>query len=320
MARRTEEPALRVLLTGASGFLGRNVILHSPSDLDLTAVYWSSDDFPRFVAATRRPRLACVRCNLLDVDEVRQRLQSSGPFDAILHLAANPDARSSVDDPRADLEANVLTTINLLKEVDCRRFLYFSSGSVYDGLSGDVSPESRLDPRFPYAVSKACAEQYVKALANEHIIVRFFGAYGPYEREDKIHRRILRAFAFGRKRKFTLHGDGENLISSMYVRDAVAGMNAFLRAKSADITVDFASPEPVTLNELVRRAAAVFGQHDVQIEHVEAHAEYLVIRPTVTRVKEQFGFLPSISLEDGFREYASELSRIEGLELPARRA
>ena len=67
-----------------------------------------------------------------------------------------------------------------------------SSGAVYDGLRGAVSPATPVSPRLPYAISKLASEQYLRFFAehrgtvDSYVNVRFFGAYGPYEAARKI--------------------------------------------------------------------------------------------------------------------------------------
>ena len=55
---------MRVLLTGASGFIGRNLLAAAPLDWDLVAQYRSSADFPAFARSLGRARLTVVPCDL----------------------------------------------------------------------------------------------------------------------------------------------------------------------------------------------------------------------------------------------------------------
>ena len=142
--------------------------------------------------------------------------------------------------------------------------MFVSSGAVYDGLTGDVSPATPVSPRLPYAISKLASEQYIRFFAERrgtlasYINVRFFGAYGPYEAERKITTRWLRAMAAG-QREFVVRGDGQNLIDFMYVDDAVDGLLALLRRAASVATVDFASGAPVSVDDVVQAMARALG-------------------------------------------------------------
>ena len=124
--------------------------------------------------------------------------------------------------------------------------VYVSSGAVYDGLHGAVTPATPVSPQLPYAISKLASEQYLqffcerRGTVDSYVNVRFFGAYGPYEAARKITTKWLQALARG-EREFVVRGDGRNLIDFMYVDDAVDGFLALVKAQGARLTVDFAS-------------------------------------------------------------------------------
>jgi nucleoside-diphosphate-sugar epimerase len=173
-----------LLLTGASGFLGRNVILGAPDEWRILAVYSSDSQFPEFIRRIGRSNVTPVCCDLGNPDQVEAVFDEyGGNWDSCLYLAAKVDIPWSVREPRADLRANVLPLLNVLDVVRTRRFVYFSSGAVYDGMTGEVHPGCPPSPTLPYAISKLTAERYVECYANrkksidDYLLVRFFGAY-----------------------------------------------------------------------------------------------------------------------------------------------
>ena len=74
-------------------------------------------------------------------------------FDLCVYLAANGDPAVSSREPSFDLVSNTLTLLRLLERVSIGRMIYFSSGAVYDGLSGPVTPRTPVHPSLPYSVS-----------------------------------------------------------------------------------------------------------------------------------------------------------------------
>jgi UDP-glucose 4-epimerase len=295
---------MRVIVTGASGFIGRNVLLRAPRDWRITAVYHRTAGLEAFVAAHQLSHVTPIRCDLTNVADVTALAQAvGGPADAVLYLAANGDPAVSVDRPRWDLESTALGLLTFLDHGPVGHLVYVSSGAVYDGLIGPVSPSTAVAPSLPYAISKLASEHYVRFFAERrrtigsYINVRFFGAYGPYEPLRKITSRWMRAVMDG-QRQFTIRGDGENLIDFMYIDDAVDGLLTLTARAGESGTVDFASGEPISVNQVVETMGHTLGV-EIGLTYVGHSEEYIQFRTVDQAMSERFGVRPSISFADG---------------------
>src|SRR5215218_6552851 len=274
---------MRLVVTGASGFIGHNVLLRAPREWEIVAVYHSTPGLESFVKEHGLTNVRPMKCNLLDEADVQRLARTIGEKpDAMLYLAANGDPAASSQRVRWDLESNTLAFVTCLEQCPARHVVYVSSGAVYDGLRGEVSPQTAVSPRLPYAISKLASEQYLRFFAehrgsvDSYINVRFFGAYGPYEAPRKITTRWLEAMAAG-QRDFVVRGDGKNLIDFMYVDDAVDGFLALVKARGEKRTVDFASGSPISVDDVVRAMAANLGV-DVNVRHEGHVPEYIEFR------------------------------------------
>jgi len=307
---------MKLVLTGASGFIGRNVLLRAPRDWDVVAVYNRGTDLEAFVKVQALPHVRAVACDLTDETASRRLGDLAGRADAALYLAANGDPAVSAERPRWDLESNTIALVNFLEHCAPDHLVYISSGAVYDGLVGAVSPSSAVAPRLPYAISKLASEQYVRFFAERrravgsYLNVRFFGAYGPYEPARKITTRWLLALAAG-QREFVVRGDGRNLIDFMYVDDAVDGMLALVKARGVSATVDFASGAPVAVNEIVAAMSRVLGV-PVTIRHQGETEEYIQFRTTDQAMRERFGVAPTMTFDEGLKKLNAFFERARG--------
>jgi UDP-glucose 4-epimerase len=304
---------MRLIVTGASGFIGRNVLLRAPRDWEIVAVAHQTPGLEAFVARHQLTNVRVVRCDLTDAAAVRALAVEGGRADAGLYLAANGDPAVSAERPRWDLESNTVALVTFLEHCPVDHLVYLSSGAVYDGLIGAVSPATPASPRLPYAISKLASEHYVRFFSERrrtpasYINLRFFGAYGPYEPVRKITTRWLLALAAG-QREFTLRGNGENLIDFMYVDDAVDGMLRLVQAAGTSTTVDFASGAPVSVNAVVQAMARTLGV-DVAVRHQGVTEEYIQFHSIDRAMSDRFGFAPTISFDDGLRRLVEFFER-----------
>ena len=129
---------MKVLVTGASGMVGRNLV----SYLKESGV----DTIPTDLAGWE------VSGNLLDRDFVFGRLGSLD-FDAIIHMAAITEIKKTVEDPKLTFEVNCMGSLNMLELAHRKkvsRILCTSSANVYGApKSNPVTYETPFDPRVP---------------------------------------------------------------------------------------------------------------------------------------------------------------------------
>lgn len=303
---------MNVAVIGANGFIGRNLLLglaveHRIFALDL------GEGLSRFVSAAGLEGVEAASCDLTD-PQALSALAATWParLDAVIYLAGNGDPARSVTEPAFDLSHTTLGLVNFLQAFRADHFVYFSSGAVYDGIEGKVGPELPVSPVLPYAIGKLAAERYVHFFAghgeiSRFTILRFFGAYGPYEPPRKIYTKLVRAFALEKKRRFTIRGDGRNLIDAMYVADAVRALAAVLDSSGNSATLDFCVGKPFTLRGLVEAAARNFGIEPEIVCEGEV-PEYIAFRPDARAFNERFGFSPAVPLEEGLSRLAEFLA------------
>lgn len=211
----------KLLITGLSGFVGRN--LHGYLSGDSNAL-WDIVVVPRF--------------DLRDPGAIRSALVGETP-DAVIHLAGQPFVPESFRDPVGTLQTNLIGTqhlLSVLKELGFHgSFLYVSSGDVYGQVAEDQLPireDLPAIPRNPYSVSKFAAEalcrQWSFMVPWRIMIARAFNHIGPGQSETFIVpsvARQLHRIRLGQQEPVIQVGDIDITRDFLDVRDVV---NAYL--------------------------------------------------------------------------------------------
>ena len=225
---------MRILVTGAAGFIGfhlcRRLIAdgHEVAGLDgMTAYYDVALKDARLALLRPHNRFTFDRTMLEDADALGAAFQSVKP-EIVVHLAAQAGVRSSLEHPRAYVDANLVGAFNVLEQaraLQVRHLLFASTSSIY-GVS-EKRPFEELDradyPLTLYAASKKAGELISHAQSHLWDIpttaFRFFTVYGPWGRPDMSPWRFAEAIYAGDP--IDVYGHGEVWRDFTYIDDLV---------------------------------------------------------------------------------------------------
>ena len=304
---------MKVLLTGASGFIGRNFMELAPKDFEITGIYNSSKDIEDFVKKRNLKNVKLHKCDLTNVNEVENLFKKIGnDFDCCLYLAANINVPLSITKPAEDLKITVLGIVNFLHACKkIKRFVLLSTAGVYDGNKGHVTAEAKLNPKIPYCISKLAAEQYARFYSStgkidEYVILRFGGAYGKYSKGSKFMGKLVDDIYVKEKKTIEIYGDGTNIINIMYAKDAIKGLILALKSKKSNIICNFGQ-DNMTITESVQTVAKAFSKK-IEIKYTPKleTQKYITFTPVID-FNEIFGFRPEYSFEEGIKEFGEVL-------------
>ncbi|RZT44885.1 UDP-glucuronate 4-epimerase [Sphingomonas sp. BK036] len=239
---------MRVLVTGAAGFIGSHVCRHLLARGDTVLGIDNLNDY--YDVMLKHARLAeIIKDNggfsFKQIDFSDHVALDAGldaeEFDRIVHLGAQAGVRYSIKNPRAYLRANLAGHLNMIEMGRSRRIehlVYASSSSVYGG--NDTLPfrvEDRVDhPLSLYAATKKADELMSETYAHLYRLpqtgLRFFTVYGPWGRPDMAMWLFTRAILSGQP--IDVFGEGCMRRDFTYIDDIVAGVVACLDTPPAD--------------------------------------------------------------------------------------
>ena len=315
---------MKTIVVGASGCIGRSFLESraKTSSKKIYAVYNKDKMFNKFLWKKNiNKKVIPIKCDLTNPKEVEKVFKNKNKFDTCVFLASNINIAKSIENPAFDLKSNVIGLVNFLGKVRVKRLIFMSSTSVYDGLYGRVGPDSSLSPIVPYGISKLTAEYYVKFFAkkiksvSEYVILRLSGAYGPYSPSKKIYNRIIKDFYFDKKKEITLFGDGRNLIDLLSVEEVSRAINLVLKSKKAGYTIDLCSGNIMTLKELIKEGARIFGVKNLKIKHTSfpRTEKYMTYTVSPNGSRKTIKFSNKVSYEEGFKKLA-DFYKSEGIQ------
>ncbi|MFT3913790.1 MAG: NAD-dependent epimerase [Anaeromyxobacteraceae bacterium] len=308
----------RILVTGAAGFIGMHVAERLLDRGDtvvgvdaLTPYYDVRLKEARLARLTGRPGFAFERVDLADRAQA-ERLFAAARADAVVHLAAQPGVRASVENPHATIEANVGGFLNVLE--GCRRapvghLVYASSSSVYGGnVKVPFAVSDPVDgPVSLYAASKKANELMASTYSHLFAIpatgLRFFTVYGPWGRPDMAPLLFTRAILEGRPIKVFNHGEMRRDFT--YVDDIAEGVVRVLDRPPAPhgdrrhALYNIGNSEPVELMRFISTLEGAIGK--------KATLELLPMQPgdvpatfaDVSDLERDVGFRPATPIGEG---------------------
>ncbi|MGB7408426.1 MAG: GDP-mannose 4,6-dehydratase [Pontixanthobacter sp.] len=240
---------MRVLITGAAGFIGsalcRALLARGDEIVGIDSLndYYSVDlkkDRLRWIEEAADGRFAFRQTDFADMEALTATLDGE-QFDRIVHLGAQAGVRYSIENPHAYASANLMGHLNMLeiaRHREIEHLVYASSSSVYGG--NEIMPfsvEDRVDhPLSLYAATKKSDELMSETYAHLYRLpctgLRFFTVYGPWGRPDMMMWLFTKAILAGEA--INLYNSGDMFRDFTYIDDIVSGVVATLDNAPAD--------------------------------------------------------------------------------------
>ena len=317
---------MKVLVPGGAGFIGSAVVRlavaqgHEVVNLDALTY-----------AANLKNVASVSGSNLYSFEQadIRNRARLDEIFavhapDAVMHLAAESHVDRSIDGPADFVETNITGTFNLLEAARSYwarqgkpasfRFHHISTDEVFGslGAEGQFTEATPYDPRSPYSASKAASDHLVRAWHETYglpvVLTNCSNNYGPFHFPEKLVPVAILNALHGRP--IPVYGAGENIRDWLYVEDhadallnvvakGVVGRSYNIGGENEAKNIDLVNAICTLMDEM-HPAGAPHARLITYVTDRPGHDARYAIDPS--RIREELGWRPSVTLEQGLRK------------------
>ncbi len=304
---------MRVLISGAAGFLGSHLVDRFLVDRFLGEGYdvVGMDNFITGSPDNIAHLLGNSKFSFVEHD-VTTFICVAGQVDGVLHFASPASPIDYLELPIQTLKVGSLGTHKALGLAKAKqaRFLLASTSEVYgdpqvhpqpEGYWGHVNP---VGPRGVYDEAKRFAEAMTMAYHRTHgvdtRIARIFNTYGPRMRARDgrvVSNFIVQAL---KGEPLTIYGDGSQTRSFCFASDLVDGIFRLFERGDAD-PVNLGNPREFTVRELAELILKLTGSQSSLVERPLPTDDPKVRRPDISRAQSMLEWRPQVNLEEGLK-------------------
>ena len=313
--------SLQWLITGGCGFIGSTLIatlLKENPEVNIRVLdnysVGTKDDLYEAIAffdktGKLNPKgIEFVEGDIKDYNTCRQCCEG---VDVIVHLAANTGVAPSVENPRYDMETNVIGTFNMLeaaRQNKVKKFIFASSGATVGEVEPPIHEEKVQKPVSPYGTSKLAGEAYCSSYFQtfdiKTVSLRFGNVYGPLSKHKSsvVAKFLKQAFA---GESLEIYGDGGQTRDFIYIDDLIQAITLSVKSDVGGEVFQIATYKETTVNEITDKIKELFERETgekVRILHGQTRlGDVKRNYSDISKAKRMLGFSPEFDLDKGLK-------------------
>ncbi len=310
---------MKVLITGAAGFLGSHLTDRFLADghevIGMDNLITGARE--NIAHLEGNPKFQFI------LHDVSKYISIDGPLDGVLHFASPASPIDYLELPIQTLKVGSLGTHNALGVAKAKgaRFFLASTSEVYGDPQVHPQPESYwghvnpVGPRGVYDEAKRFAEAITMAYHRYHHIdtriIRIFNTYGPRMRARD--GRVVSNFVVQalKGEPLTVYGEGQQTRSFCYVSDEVDGIYRLFMSDLTDPT-NIGNPNEFTVRQLAELVLKMTGSKSKIEQRPLPTDDPKVRKPDITRARTLLGWEPKVSLEEGLKHTIAYFAGVLG--------
>jgi len=280
---------LKVLVTGATGFIGRHLIKSLIGEHQLFCLARKKGRSEHHIQWIRQDFSSPLDTSVLPTE-----------IDVIIHLAQSEHYREFPERSREIFKVNIESTLSLLeygRTIGIKKFVYASSGGIYGYSYEKFIETDMINPVNFYLTSKYCSELIIANYNKffQTVILRFFFVYGKGQKRMLVPRMISQ---INQGLPTVIYGRDGIKINPIYVDDTIKVFDPILREPITGV-FNIAGHEIISIRELAVLIGALVGREPNFVYEKDTHLGDII--GDNSRMKSVLGVMPRISLKEGIQ-------------------
>lgn len=292
------------LVTGAAGFIGSSLAKKLIKEGNQVVTI---DNLSTGFKDAIPSGVVFYKGNCYD-DSIIKKLESHR-FNAIFHIAGQSSGEISFDDPVYDLKSNTQSTLQLIKlalKIECKKFIYASTMSVYgDKPKRPISEKDNVKPKSLYAVGKLASENYMRIFQKyglQTTALRLFNVYGEGQNLINLRQGMVSIYlAQALKNKHILvKGSPDRYRDLVYIKDVVDAFKyVYNRIGNSNKIYNVSTGKKTTVDSLIKKIINILNE-DISVEyHGSTPGDQFGVYGDFSKIKNELGWSPKVNLDEG---------------------
>lgn len=303
---------MKALVVGGGGFVGPYLVRHLTKDLGYEVTVTKTEK-----ETLAMDEISVKNLDILDKNQISELLKEEQP-DYLFHLAAQSSVAYSWKNPTLTVDVNIKGCVNLLeavKDADKKpRVLLIGSGEEYGHIKKDECPiieDNVLRPGNIYAATKSCQNMlgkiYSDAYGLDIMMVRAFNHIGPNQTPVFVVADFCKQVADiekGKQEPVIYVGNLSAKRDFTDVRDVVKAYALLVKGGKRGETYNVGRGHAVAIQDILNKIVSMSDKNiEVKVDENKLRpVDVPIIEPDISKIKEEVGWEPHISLEHTLKE------------------